>query len=262
MILTAETDSVLRDTPSDPATRAAIRVVIADDYPIFRDGLRRLLETAADLRIVGDTDASGAILLVQTLRPDVLLLGGSAAGTLEALERTLAAGTAVKVILLPRAVDGPEVGAALRFGAHGILPKDTTADVLFNSIKAVVAGHYWVGFERATDLADGIRRLGQTNRRAKAFGLTARELEIVRAVMSGETNKAIAQHLAISENTVKRHLTHIFDKVGASTRVELALFATHHQLVTPSQPGYLSVKKSNEAIFGSVRNQTTKGDSR
>jgi DNA-binding NarL/FixJ family response regulator len=262
MVLTAETDSVLRDASPDPTASEAIRLVIADDYPIFRDGLRRLLETAPDLRIVGHTDTSGAILLVQTLRPDVLLLGGSAAGTLEALERTLAAGTSVKVILLPRSVDGPEVGAALRFGAHGILPKDTTADVLFKSIKAVVAGHYWVGFERASDLADGIRRLGQTNRRAKAFGLTSRELEIVRAVLSGETNKAIAQHLSISENTVKRHLTHIFDKVGASTRVELALFATHHQLVTQTQPGYLSVTKSNETIHGSVRIQATKGEPR
>ena len=174
-----------------------------------------------------------AIALVQTLRPDILLLGGSASAVapLEAVQRMVAAGAPVRIILLTRSVDEPEVVAALRFGAHGVLPRDTTPDALFKSIKSVMAGHCWVGRECVANLATGVRRLDHASRRTKAFGLTHRELEIVRAIMSGDTNKAIARRFSISENTVKRHITHIFNKVGASTRVELALFAAHHNLV-------------------------------
>jgi DNA-binding NarL/FixJ family response regulator len=210
--------------------------VIADEQPIFRDGLRRLLETAPDLSIVGDTSASEAIALVHALSPDILLLGLSASAetSLDAMWRMAAGGGSVRVILLTKSVDAPAVNAAIRSGAYGVVSKDTTADTLFESIESVMAGYYWVGRERVSNVAAGLRRLDQTSRRTKAFGLTHRELEIVRAVMNGHTNKAIAQRFSISENTVKRHLTHIFNKVGASTRVELALFATHHQMLDRS----------------------------
>jgi two-component system, NarL family, nitrate/nitrite response regulator NarL len=210
----------------------AVRIAIADDHPIFRDGLRRLLETAPDLRIVGDADATHAAALVQTLRPDILLVGGSASAVLsvEAMQRIATAGASVRIIMLTRSVEGPAAVAALRFGAHGVLPRDTTPETLFKSIRSVMAGHCWAGRQSVSNLADGVRRLDHASRHAKAFGLTHRELEIVRAVMSGETNKAIAERFSISQNTVKRHITHIFNKVGASTRVELALFAAHHNL--------------------------------
>jgi two-component system, NarL family, nitrate/nitrite response regulator NarL len=219
--------------PLVPRTHG-VRIVIADDHPIFRDGLRRLLETAPNLVIVGDTSASEAITLVQTLHPDILLLGGSASAVepLEAVQQLVAAGAHVRIILLTRSVEAPEVMAALRFGAHGVLPRDTTTDTLFQSITSVMAGQCWVGRECVANLAVGVRRLDHVRRNTQAFGLTPRELEIVRAVMSGDTNKAIAKRFSISENTVKRHLAHIFNKVGASTRVELALFAAHHQLVS------------------------------
>jgi DNA-binding NarL/FixJ family response regulator len=211
-----------------------VRIVIADDHPIFRDGLRRLLETSSNLLIVGDTGAAQAVALVQKLRPDILLLGGSASAAepLEAVQQLVAAGAQVRIILLTRSVEAPEVAAALRYGAHGVLPRDTTTETLFKSITSVMAGQCWVGRECVADLAIGVRRLDHARRRTQAFGLTPRELEIVRAVMSGDTNKAIARRFSISENTVKRHMAHIFNKVGASTRVELALFAAHHQLVS------------------------------
>jgi two-component system, NarL family, nitrate/nitrite response regulator NarL len=225
-------DVTLR-APEPVGPAHAVRIAIADDHPIFRDGLRRLLETAPDLRIVGDADASQAIALVQTLRPDILLIGGSASAVLsiEAVQRMVGAGATVRVIVLTRSVEGPAVVAALRFGAHGVLPRDTTPDALFKSIKSVMAGHCWAGRESVSNMAVGVRRLDQASRDSKAFGLTHRELEIVRALMNGETNRAIAQRFSISQNTVKRHITHIFNKVGASTRVELAMFVAHHNLV-------------------------------
>jgi two-component system, NarL family, nitrate/nitrite response regulator NarL len=224
--------AVCLSEPSAPQAHIA-RIVIADEHPIFRDGLRRLLETAPGMRIVGDTDTAEATALVEALSPDILLLGWSAAAgaPLEAMRRTTAGRVAVRTILLTRWTDGPDVGTALRSGARGVLSRDTTTDTLFESIASVMAGHCWVGRERVSDLAAGIRQLDRARRQAKAFGLTPRELEIVRAIMSGDTNKAIARQFSISENTVKRHITHIFNKVGASSRVELALFAAHHQLV-------------------------------
>jgi DNA-binding NarL/FixJ family response regulator len=213
---------------------APVRIVIADESPIFRDGLRRLLETDPGLHIVGEAGIGAAVVaVVRELEPHILLLGpapaaGSASETLRQLAET---GPSVRTILLVRSIDTAEVNDALQFGACGILSKDSAADVLFESIECVMAGHHWVGHERASNIAASVRRFAAARRQTQMFGLTRREQEIVRAVIDADTNKEIARRLSISENTVKRHLMHIFNKVGASTRVELALFAAHHRLL-------------------------------
>jgi two-component system nitrate/nitrite response regulator NarL len=213
---------------------ATVRIVIADEYPIFRDGLRRLLETDSSLQIVGEAGVgSAAVALVRELEPHILLLGPArAAGPARETLRQLAeAGVSVRTILLVRSIDTAEVADTLQFGACGILSKDSGADVLFERIESVMAGHYWVGHERASNITTSVRQFAAARRQSQIFGLTKREQEIVRAVADGDTNKEIAKRLSISENTVKRHLMHIFNKVGASSRVELALFAAHHRLV-------------------------------
>ena len=213
---------------------APVRIVIADEYPIFRDGLRRLLETDPGLQIVGEAGVgSTAVALVRELAPDILLLGpvpaaGPATGMLRQLADT---GVSVRTILLVRAIDTAEVADSLQLGACGILSKDSGADLLFQCIESVMAGYNWVGHERASNIAASVRRFAAARRQAQMFGLTRREQEIVRAVIDGDTNKEIALRLSISENTVKRHLMHIFNKVGASSRIELALFADHHRLL-------------------------------
>jgi two-component system, NarL family, nitrate/nitrite response regulator NarL len=218
------------------AEPSLVRIVISDEQPIFRDGLRRLLETASHLQIIGE--ASGdehTAALARELKPDILLLGLPYAGPfqLDTLEQTLAE-IPMRTILLagPRLVDTFEVmTAALQVGAQGIVPKDAPPDALFKSIDSVMAGHYWVGRESVSDVAASVKKLETMRRRDWAFGLTRRELEIVRAVVAGENNKKIAGRLSISENTVKRHLTQIFNKVGVSNRIELVIFAAHHRLV-------------------------------
>lgn len=213
---------------------APVRIVIADEYPIFRDGLRRLLETDPGLRIVGESGVgSTAVALVRQLAPDILLLGpvpgaGPASQTLRQLAD---AGVSVRTILLVKAIDTAEVADSLQFGARGILSKDSGADLLFQCIESVMAGFNWVGHERAVNIAAGLRRFAAARRQTQMFGLTRREQEIVRAVIDGDTNKEIGRRFSISENTVKRHLMHIFNKVGASSRIELALFAGHHRLL-------------------------------
>src|SRR5437588_7465748 len=212
-----------------------VTIVVAHDQPIFRNGLRRLLETVPHFRVVGEAGhAHEAATLVNNLRPDILILSltASLAFPLDALEGLGSAGVPLRTILLTGSEDTPEVmSAAIQLGACGVVPKDSGPDVLFKSIDAVVGGDYWVGRECVADMAAGVRKLETTSRQTKAFGLTRRELEIVRSVLSGNTNKEIAQRFSISANTVKRHLTHIFDKVGASNKVELVRFAAHHRLI-------------------------------
>jgi two-component system nitrate/nitrite response regulator NarL len=216
------------------ATANLIRILIADEHHIFRDGLRWLLETAPRLRIVGETgDHLEVPQLVRDLCPDILLFGLTSArrSPIETLQKIARGDTRVRTIILTGAMHAPEVMDAVQFAAAGVMSKDSAADVLFKGIDSVMDGHCWVGNAAVSDVAASLRKFNVARRRAKAFGLTRRELEIVQVVVSGYTNKQIARHFSISESTVKRHVTHIFDKLGASTRVEVALFAAHHRLL-------------------------------
>lgn len=216
-------------------TSVRARIVIADSQPIFRDGLRRLLETDPSLKIVGETRGGAATAaLVRGLRADILLLGLDSVKreSLPALEvpATLEE-IHVRTILLTDSVQRADVTLALATGARGLIPKDSTPEVLFDSIRCVMDGGYWVGRDRVSETSISVRKLELARRQSRAFGLTRREIEIIRAVIAGCTNREIATRSAISENTVKSHLAHIFNKLGASNRVELALFAAHHRLL-------------------------------
>lgn len=211
-----------------------VRIVIADDQPIARNGLRWLLQSDPSLLVVGETaNSAGTLALLQDREADVLLLRfpADAAPALDILRRLTAEGSAVRTVILAESIDSSHVVTALELGACGVILKDSPAEVLFNSIRSVMAGGFWIDGKAAADAAAGLRLLETRRRRPKAFGLTRRELDIVKAVVAGSTNKEMAQTFSISENTVKRHLSHIFNKLGASNRVELALFASHHRLL-------------------------------
>lgn len=214
-----------------------IRIVIADDHPIFRDGLRRLLEAEPGLKVIGEaSDGNDAVKLARQLKPDVMLLDLAMPRQpgLEAL-RDLSTGGAngVKVILLTAAAEKHQIVEALQLGARGVVLKDSATQLLLKSIHTVMAGEYWVGREAVSNLVQYLRTQMQASNeesRQKKFGLTPRELEIVSAVVAGYSNKEIAEYFKISEDTVKHHLSNIFDKLGVSTRLELALFAVNQSL--------------------------------
>ena len=128
---------------------------------------------------------------------------------------------------------------ALLLGASGVVMKDTSPQLLFKAISMVMEGQYWIGRESVTDIIQTLREMASSVRneqRKHMFGLTTRELEIVSALAEGETNKDIARRLSVSEETVKHHLTNIYNKVGVSQRLELVLFALRHNLISNEPP--------------------------
>ncbi len=213
-----------------------IRILIADDHPIFRDGLKRLLESEREFKVVGEAcDGVDAVTLVHQLKPEILLLDLAMprrAG-LEALREMGSEPLSARVILLTAAAEKDQIVEALQLGARGVVLKDSATQILLKSIRAVMNGEYWVGRESVSNLVQYLRGLVDSSShdaRKKKYGLTPRELEVISAVVAGYANKEIAQHFKISEDTVKHHLSNIFDKVGVSTRLELALFAVNQSL--------------------------------
>lgn len=217
--------------------KGPIRLVIADDHPIFRDGLRRLLEAEPDMKVIGEAkDGAEAVKLARQLKPDIMLLDLAMPKHpgLEALRELSDGGTnAVRVILLTAAAEKNQIVEALQLGARGVVLKDSATQLLLKAIHTVMAGEYWVGRESVSNLVQYLRNQIQASAEAskqKKFGLTPRELEIISAVVAGFANKEIAEYFKISEDTVKHHLSNIFDKLGVSTRLELALFAVNQAL--------------------------------
>jgi DNA-binding NarL/FixJ family response regulator len=172
-----------------------------------------------------------AIRMARDAQPDVLLLDVAMPrmGGVEALASLTGGGSGPRVILLTAAIQPSDLLKAIQFGARGVVMKESATRLLIDGIHRVMDGKYIIGTDVADDLAQAVKQVG--SERARPYKLTARELEIVAAIADGQSNRQIAERLSISLQTVKHHLTSIFDKTGASNRLELALLAIRQGVV-------------------------------
>ena len=232
------------EPPSEPVVAKAdefIRILIADDHPIFRDGLRKLLTLEEDFRVVGEArDGKECLEMLEELQPDILLLDLKMPGLdgLTALQKLQNSRTKTKVIVLTASEDKNQFVQAMKFGTCGIVLKQTATDLLIKSIRKVHAGEIWLDshttaavMRQFSSPLDGAPVGGGRDRDRSP--LSQREREIVVLVAQGFKNKEMAEKMFISEQTVKNHLHNIFDKLGVSDRLELALYAIHKNIHTP-----------------------------
>ncbi len=223
----------------EPENRTGmIRILLADDHPVVRIGVRNMLKAEGSFDVVGEaSDGDEAITQTLELLPDILLLDlyMPRLPGLEAMRAIMSGSPRVKILLLTSTITTQQVIEALQIGARGIVLKDALVDHLTTAIRSVVGGDYWIGGKRVVNLVGALHELMQQAAvpERKTYGLTPRELEVVGCIVEGCSNRDVAKQFAISEETVKRHLSNIFDKTGVSTRLELALFAIAHQLVLP-----------------------------
>jgi two-component system, NarL family, nitrate/nitrite response regulator NarL len=226
--------------PQDDSRLAAIRVLLIDDQNLFRDAISNLLSTQPGIDVVGCADTlSTAVDMLRALNPDVALVGwsSSSASGQKIFAAIHESRLRTRVIMLVNDEAKEDFVEAVRQGCCGIVPKDTSTELLIKSIRKVHAGEFWL--DRLTT-ADLIRRLARKSPtvttgarmglREQGAVLSHREREIVVLVAQGFKNKEMAERMFISEQTVKNHLHNIFDKLGVSDRLELALYAIHHNL--------------------------------
>jgi len=238
--------------PSDSGTssKSKIRIVVADDHPIFRDGLCRLLALEEDFEVVAQAQDGRQVLdVLQQHEPDILLLDLKMPGLdgLATLQRLQIAKNKTRVIVLTASDDKNEFVQAMKLGTSGIVLKQTATELLIKSIRKVHAGEIWLDSHTTAAV---IRQFvandevpvqqhsssspppAPSTRERERSPLSQREREIVALVAQGFKNKEMAEKMFISEQTVKNHLHNIFDKLGVSDRLELALYAIHNNLHT------------------------------
>lgn len=212
-----------------------VRIVIADDHTLFRQGLKQVLELEKDFSVVSEVGSGDeAIQQAQLLQPDVVVLDVSMpGGGLETCAKIKQSMPRLGVVILTMHEDQEYLMRALKAGANSYLVKDVDSANLAEAIRAAKDGRPYLHPKLAglalMQVARGQERPGA--RGAGDPGLTDRELEVLRLVGQGASNRDIAASLFISEKTAKNHLTHIFEKLGVSDRTQAALYAVRSGLV-------------------------------
>jgi len=214
--------------------KQAIRSLGADDHASCREGLRKLLEGADDVQIVGEaSNGVECTKMLPKLKPDILLLDlrMPEKDGLAVLEEINFETLPTRVIVLTAAEDDRDVVRAMRLGARGVVLKQSATDLLLKSIRKVHEGEIWLDNRMTAEVIDAFKKSAESGQRRDKPLLSEREKEIVQLVAQGFRNREIGEKLFISEQTVKNHLHNIFDKLGVSDRLELALYAIHHRLI-------------------------------
>lgn len=212
----------------------AIRVIVADSEPIFRVGVRKIVAVEDDIRIVAQVDsAESALAAVSRYDADLILYqSGLNESPGEALSSMLDVAPALKVVLVMNEPSEEETVELLRRGARGIVTRSIGPDLLVKCIRKVQEGETWLDNQGVNWVIEAYRaqaaRLTLPRDRVR---LTRKELQIIAGVTQGLRNKDIAQEVGTTEQVVKNYLRKVYDKLGVSDRLELALYCVHHKLL-------------------------------
>jgi two-component system, NarL family, response regulator DegU len=210
----------------------SIRVLIADDHSLVRQGLRRYLDMAEDIDVVGEaSNGEEAIAMVEKEQPDIVLLDIRMPGVdgLEAARMIRERYPNVGAIMLTAYDDRQFVVEAVRAGARGYVLKARDAEHLIQTVRLVAGGNMVIDPQLVVALAEELSQAKERDRKAET--LTAREIEVLQLLAFGHTNRDIAEKLFISPDTVKTHLEHIFEKLGASDRTAAVAEALRRRLI-------------------------------
>lgn len=212
-------------------------MLLADDHDLFRQGVRRLLETTEDVEVIGEAPSGeAAVRLVEDLAPDVVLLDITMPGLSGIDAARIVKATSPRTSLIMLTVHGEEefLFEAIKAGAMGYLLKDCTAEELLRAIRVVYEGEGLLAPTMAAKVMHEFARTRETHELAAVtHPLTQREVEILQHVASGLANKEIALRLKISERTVKNHLSNIMEKLHVNSRTQAAVYALRSGLVPP-----------------------------
>jgi two-component system, NarL family, nitrate/nitrite response regulator NarL len=225
-------------TAGDVNDAAAIAILLVAEHLVLREGLRQLLEAEPGFTVVGDvSDPEEAIGVARTNEPVILVVGFSGRPLIRivrTLHQLAPASARSRTIVLTTKIAKPHALQAREFGVSKILLKEASSRTLVETVRSVAAGGPNGGSAAApfdTEIAAASPAPPANGSATKvAFGLTSRELDIVTAVRRGDSNRSIARRFSLSEDTVKHHLTRVFDKTGVFSRLELAMFAIKHGL--------------------------------
>src|SRR5215204_802550 len=211
-----------------------IKILVADDHLIIRQGLRLILETENDLELVGEaSDGNEAISLCKKLNPDVVLMDLRMPNMdgLSAIEKLREEQPHIAVVILTTFNEDELMFRGLQAGAHGYLLKDTDRNTLFNTIRAAARGETLLQPEIMARALSRANMPITKSKLSEPVNLTDRELEVLKAVAQGERSKEIAVQLGISERTVKAHLASIYNKLGVDSRAAAIAVAAQKGLL-------------------------------
>lgn len=217
-------------------TERLTTIMIADDHPVVCAGIRALAETEHDFQVIGEArDGADAVEMAARLRPDLALidLAMPRMTGFDVLRELNRQAIATRVIVLTASISRNQIVETLQLGGRGVILKEVATELLFRAMRSVMSGHYWVGRESVTDLVRYLQRASTTGD-GRPYRLTRREQQVVAAIVNGLSNRDIARRFSVTEDTIKHHLSSVFDKVGVSNRLELALFALEQKIVDPN----------------------------
>lgn len=220
---------------TDSKGQKMLRIVIADDHDLFREGLKQLLESVEDLEVVGEaSDGRQAVLLVEQQRPDVVLMDISMPEMdgIQATEIIVQRGLNIPVIVLTMYADDEYAVSAIRAGAKGYLLKNSRSDEVINAIRLAAAGGSAIDPALGAVLMREFQRLLNRAPNESRQQLTSREQQFLELLVKGHNNRQIAVELDLAESTVKNNLSALFQKIGVRDRTQAVLYAFAENLVT------------------------------